>query len=111
MPIKIAFADNDMETLCRQHKKAVQKLGAESAKKLQRRLTELFAANHVAELVAGRPHPLKGNRDGQFSVDLHGGMRLVFKPTHKPPPLKPDGGLDWAQVTEITLLAAEDTHD
>jgi len=111
MPITIAFADDDLETLCKQQKKAVKKLGAESAKKLQRRLAELFAANHVAELVAGRPHPLKGSRDGQFSVDLHGGQRLIFKPSRKPPPLKPDGGLDWAQVTEITILAAEDYHD
>lgn len=109
--MKISFLDADIEGLCKQSKMATRKLGAASAKKLQRRLSELFAASAVAELVAGRPHPLEGNRAGQFSVDLHGGCRLVFKPTRQPPPTKPDGSIDWVQVDEITIMEAGDYHD
>ena len=90
---------------------ATRKLGAASAKKLQRRLSELFAVNVVADLVAGRPHPLEGDRMGQFSVDLQGACRLVFKPTRQPLPAKPDGSIDWAQVDEITIIEAVDYHD
>jgi hypothetical protein len=27
----------------------------------------------------GRPHPLNGNREGQFAIDLTGAVRLVFE--------------------------------
>jgi len=109
--MKISFHDTEIEALCKQSRLSVRKLGVESAKKLQRRLTELFAANVVSDLVAGRPHPLERDRAGQFSVDLHGGCRLVFKPMRQPPPAKPDGSIDWAQVDEITIIEAMDYHD
>ena len=109
--MKISFLDSEIEALCKQFKLATRKLGAESAKKLQRRLSELFAANVVADLVAGRPHPLERDRAGQYSVDLQGGCRLVFKPARQPPPAKPDGSIDWAQVDEITIIEAVDYHD
>ena len=109
--MKISFLDADIEALCRQSKLATRKLGAESAKKLQRRLNELFAASVVAELVAGRPHPLERDRAGQFSVDLHGGCRLIFKPAKQPPPIKANGSINWAQVDDITILEAGDYHD
>ena len=103
--------DDNVEKLCRQPKLAARTLGTESAKKLQRRLSELFAANTVADLVAGRPHPLKGDRAGQFALDLHGACRLVFQSTRHPPPLKLDGSIDWAQVDDITIVEAGDYHD
>lgn len=108
--MKISFLDPEIEGLCKQPKLAMRKLGAASAKKLQRRLSELFAANVVADLVAGRPHPLERGRTGQYAVDLHGGCRLVFKPTREPP-AKPEGSIDWAQVDEITIIETVDYHD
>lgn len=107
----ISYADADIETLCKVGKVATKKLGAESATKLQRRISELFAATVVLELAAGRPHPLKGERLGQYAVDLHGGHRLVFKPTRQPPPTKADGAIDWGQVRDITIIWAGDYHD
>lgn len=109
--MKISFLHADIEALCKQSKLATRKLGAESAKKLQRRQNELFAASTVAELVAGRPHPLEGDRAGQFSVDLHKGCRLILKSTQQPPPAKADGSIDWAQVDEITIIEVGDYHD
>jgi len=109
--MKISFANTKIEKLCRDSKTAVSTLGALSAKKLQLRLSQLFAAPSVAELAGGRPHPLKHKREGQFALDLHGGHRLIFSPTSKPPPLKEDGSIDWQQVADITIIAAEDYHD
>jgi proteic killer suppression protein len=109
--MNVSYEDEDVETLCKQSKVAVKTLGAESAKKLQRRLAELHAASVVSELAVGRPHPLEYDRAGQFAVDLHKGKRLVFKPTRNPPPLKADGSIDWSQVAEITIIEAGDYHD
>ena len=109
--METTFADESLEHICQQAKLAKKVLGAESAAKLQRRLNEMFNAENVGELVAGRPHPLAGNRNGHFALDLHGGKRIVFKPTLQPPPLKPDGSIDWKLVTKVTITELGDYHD
>ena len=109
--MEISFADKSVEALCAQTGLATKTLGAESANKLQRRIAELFNAENVSELVAGRPHPLQGARAGSFALDLHGGQRLLFKPPLQPPPTKKDGGIDWASVTKITITELGDYHD
>ena len=109
--MKIAYANSDIEAVCRYAKQAARRFGPESAKKLQRRLAELHAAHVVGELVAGRPHPLIHDRDGEFALDLHGGDRLIFKPTTEPLPRKPDGSIAWVQVTEVTIIEIGDYHD
>ena len=59
-----------------------------------------------------RCHELtQGERKGHLSVDLDHPYRLIFIPNHNPVPKKPDGGLDWKQVTAITILGIEDTHE
>jgi plasmid maintenance system killer protein len=57
-------------------------------------------------------HELKGKRKGQIAVKLDQGYRLVFEPANKPVPTKPDGGIEWAQVTAVRILKlAEDYHE
>jgi proteic killer suppression protein len=109
--MKITFIDTQMEALCKQSKLAVKALGPLSAKKLHARLTELFNANSVAELIVGAPHPLKGNRQGDFAVSLHGGDRLVFQADNKPVPVRSDGSIDWSAVTEVIIIEVGNYHD
>ncbi len=59
----------------------------------------------------GRCHELKGNRAGQLSIDLVHPYRLILVPSADPAPQGEDGGLDWDQVTAVTLVDIEDTHD
>ncbi|MEH2065392.1 MAG: killer suppression protein HigA [Nostoc sp.] len=75
------------------------------------RLAILGAASCVTELFAGRPHPLKGDRAGEFAVDLEGGKRLVFKPDNDPIPLTEDGSIDWSNVTAVCIVFIGDYHD
>ena len=109
--MEINSLNNDLRALCEQEKLAVRSLGKPCARKLRTRLADLMAAAHVRELVAGRPHPLSGDRQGQFALDLHGGVRLVFEPDHEPVPVLADGGIDWAQVTRIMIIFIGDYHD
>ena len=39
------------------------------------------------------------------------GWRLTFVPAHNPCPATPDGGIDWAQVTIVTIEYIGDYHD
>jgi proteic killer suppression protein len=109
--VKLSFKDKRIRQLCEQQAAAEKKLGAACARKLRTRLADLEAASRVTHLVAGNPHPLKGDRAGQFALDLAGGWRLVFAPDHDPCPARPDGSIDWFQVTAICIEYIGDYHD
>jgi proteic killer suppression protein len=87
------------------------------AKKIRLRLAELKAASCLYDFWPpktgnNRCHELtQGERKGQLSVDLDHPYRLIFVPNHDPVPTKPDGGLDWKQITSIIIIGIEDTHE
>lgn len=105
------FTDSDLKLVCEQQKLAVKQLGAFCARKLRTRLADISATSNVQELVSGRPHPLKGDRLGEFSLDLHGGVRLVFVPDHDPIPETKDGSTNWMKVTKVLIIYIGDYHD
>lgn len=107
----IEITDDDLRVICEQERAATRALGRPCARRLRTRLADLAAVVHVQELVAGRPHPLKGDRSGQFSLDLHGGVRLVFKPANNPIPKHDNGGIDWRCVTRVRIIFIGDYHD
>lgn len=109
--VDIEFRSKKIRVLCEKHAVAEKKLGTACARKLLLRLQQLEAAARVSDLVAGNPHPLKGDRDGQFALDLAGGWRLVFAPADDPCPTRPDGGIDWARVTVVSIEYIGDYHD
>ena len=74
-------------------------------------MSDLEAAACVTELHAGRPHPLTGDRRGQFALDLAGGHRLVFSAVLEPSPLHDDRDIDWSRVTAIRIEYIGDYHD
>lgn len=107
----VRYKDKKIRDLCEKRAVAEKKLGAASARKLGVRLLALEAAACVTDLVAGNPHPLKGDRLGQYALELAGGWRLVFAPVHDPCPTHLDGGIDWSQVTIISIEFIGDYHD
>lgn len=109
--MKINFKDKKLREICEKQALAEKKLGAACARKLRSRLGDLDAAERVTDLVAGNPHPLKGDRQGQFALELAGGWRLVFSPDHLPCPIRLDGGIDWSQVTIVCIEYIGDYHD
>ena len=77
------------------------------------RLAVLRAAPNLAAVPTTPPdraHPLKGDREGQFAVDLVHPQRLVFEPNHEPIPRSEDGGIDVEQVTAIVIVDVTDYH-
>ena len=109
--MKFNFKDKKIRELCEKRAVADKKLGADCARKLRARLDDLDAVSRVTELTAGNPHPLKGDRLGQFALDLTGGWRLVFAPDHDPCPVRDDLSIDWTQVTIIIIEYIGDYHD
>jgi len=111
--MEILFKSSRIQKACNSDRESVRAWGPLNARKLRQRLAELHAAETMEEmrkLPAARCHPLKGNRAGQFAVDLVHPFRLVFEPADNPIPKKDDGGVDLEKITAITILSVEDYH-
>jgi len=109
--VVLLFADEKLRQLCNVERVAKRQLGEKNAQKLRSRLADLDAATRVTDLMAGRPHPLKRDRLGQFALDLDAGCRLVFEPANDPVPLRHDGSTDWSRVTSVRIVYIGDYHD
>ena len=112
----IQFKNKKLEKELNEGRKLEKTHGCLQAKKIKIRLTALRAASGLYDFWPPkrgpeRCHELTGERKGQLSVDLDHPYRLIFVPNHYPVPLKPDGGLDWKQITEIKIIGIEDTHE
>ena len=59
----------------------------------------------------GHVEELTGDRVGQLSLRLAGGLRLLFEVADDPIPRKSDGGLDWRVVRSVRVMGVEDYHD
>jgi plasmid maintenance system killer protein len=111
--MEINFVSRKLQKACNSEKEMRAKFGKPLAERLQQRLTELKAAEtleDVSRLPPARCHELSQDREGQLAVVLVQPQRLIFEPDHNPVPRKPDGGLDWTQVTRIRVIEITDYH-
>lgn len=111
----ITFATKSLQKQLNEEKAMIKAHGPLRAKKLKIVMAQLRAAPNLGIFAPPmspphRCHELTGNRKGQLTVDLDHPYRLVFSPNHDPLPQRPEGGLDWRQVTMIEIKEIEDTH-
>ena len=109
--MEVAFANRNLQEICEDQREAKRQLGQASARKLRSRLADIMAASRLGDIPAGRPHPLRGSRAGQFAVSLSGGDRLVFEANDDPAPTTHDGATDWKHVASIRIVFIGDYHD
>lgn len=112
--LEIVFATRKLQRDCEDQKESIRKYGSLRAKLMRRRLDDLRAAEALVDIRAlpqTRCHELKGNRAGQFSVDLDHPYRLLFEVADNPIPVGSTGGIDWTCVRSIRILGVEDTHE
>jgi len=111
--MEIRFTSRKLAKLCSDDKAAAREWGLPNARKLAVRLAQLRACESLADMGVwpdARCHPLKGNRRGEFAVNLQGTWRLVFTPDDDPPALRAAGGLDPSQVRTVRILDVVDYH-
>lgn len=111
--MKLTFKSRKLEATCNSEKESTRAWGKQRAAAVRRRLAQLDAAPHlgmVETVPPARLHPLKGNRKGQWAVDVVHPFRLIFEICDDPLPLLDDGGVDKSRVTEIRILEVEDYH-
>lgn len=109
----IDFKTSRLQKLFNSKKALVREYGEKDAKRIALRMAVLDAATNLAAVPTSKPercHPLKGDRQGEFAVDLIHPRRLVFCPNQDPIPRKEDGGIDLFRITAVKILGVEDYH-
>lgn len=109
--MEVDYEDPHFQALLGDERALRKAHGADTVKRLAVRLTSMRESGSLAELHRhpGRTHALSGDRAGRFAMDLPNGRRLEFRPT-PPAPTKPDGGIDLARVTRITVIEISDHY-
>lgn len=110
--MKICFVNRKLEKIFNSHSELVKSYGSEQASKIKMRLKVLEAAANLAEVPTQKPdrcHPLKGDKKGQFAVDLKNPFRLIFIPSENISPAVNEG-IDTSKVTTIIIIGVEDYH-
>lgn len=80
--MEIAYKNKSLEKICTDASAAVKKYGVEMAARIRMRIGEIMMADNVEQMIfyrVGRCHMLKGDRDGEYAVDLTHPYRLVFR--------------------------------
>ncbi len=111
--VEITFRTRKLARTFNSQRELQRAYGRRMAQRIMSRLAVLNSARTLADVPSTRPercHPLRGEREGQYAVDLVHPQRLVFKPNHEPVPRKDDGGVDLEKITSIIIIEVVDYH-
>lgn len=112
----IDFRTNKLRNKFSEDSQLKKHYGTECSKLIKYRLAELRAAEDLTYFWPpnkrlGRCHRIsKGLTYHRMSLNLKDPYILIFKPNHDPYPLRDEGGLDWSQITAITILDVKNTR-
>lgn len=102
----IKYGNQHLDNICNDERVANRVIGKFSAKKLKRIMTYLDGAINFVQIKADSMygfHGLKGDRYGQYSMDLNGGARITFYFLNEPDTIViEDNTATTVQVAEIT---------
>lgn len=110
----ILFRTTKLAKECNEFRLLQKVHGERRARLIRRRLDDLRAASNlmdISHLPPPRMHQLKGERQGQISLDLDHPYRLLIAVANKPVPKKDNGSVNLSRVTAVTILGVEDTHE
>jgi plasmid maintenance system killer protein len=94
--MELRYASRALERICTDERRMVRELGAQVARALRLRVTELRRVREFPDLLAGtgRWEPLTADRSGQWSARLTANYRLIVAEERD--------GVAIALVVEIT---------
>lgn len=79
--MQISYKNKKIEKICTDTSYARKKYGLDMAIKIHQRVNEIKASDNVENMIKyriGRCHELKGDRSGDYAVDLVQPYRLTF---------------------------------
>lgn len=95
--MELAFRTRKLRTLCQEHDEAVRMMGEPAADVLRTRIADLRAVTYLADLPAGRPDVVDGDRP-HLRFELRAGWSLLMAVGHQKVPRTDEGDLDQTRV-------------
>jgi plasmid maintenance system killer protein len=111
--VEVGFDSRRLQELFNDPAKLRRRFGAERARKIALRLSQIAAAADLGDLCRvpqARCHQLTADRSERFSLDLDGPYRLLIEVGDDPIPRLDDGGIDRDQVHRVYVMEVTDTH-
>jgi plasmid maintenance system killer protein len=110
--VKIGYKNNRLrKQLCSATE--IKKTFGVNADRVSRRLIQIEAAPNLEvlqQIPAANCHALKGNRAGEWAVDISANHRMIFIIDHDPVPENDDGSVNTILVTAICIIETTDYH-
>ena len=109
--MEVRFATSQLQKTMSSSSALSRRYGDIGARRIRIRLSQLEAADSLADLrlLPGRWHELTGDRSGHVAADVHQPFRMILRPA-EPVPRTNDGGLDWARITAVIITEIADYH-
>ncbi len=107
----IYFINKRQEKLFNSEKSLTKKFGRRNARIIQQRLLDLNGVSNLSEmrLLPGRCHRLKGDREGQFALDLEHPKRLIFEPFFEND--ESSKNVELVEIKAVVIIGVIDYHD
>jgi proteic killer suppression protein len=110
--VEIRYKSNKLEKML-SSAVAIKKNFGTNARRVAQRMEDITSSPNLQVLCTipqANCHPLGGDRDDQWAVDISANHRLIFKIDQDPIPLKDDGSVNRIEVTEIQIIAAQEDY-
>ena len=111
--MRISYKTRKLEKQFSSAKEISKNFGV-NAKRVSQRKAELESADNLEILMqipAANCHPLKGDRDGEWALDVSKNHRIIFEIDHDPIPTKETGSIDAVKITDVIIINVnEDYH-
>lgn len=104
LTLYISFQTKELRELCEFAKVAQDKLGELLARKLRSRLSDVLAAERVADLPLGNPRVECKNATEYLIINLDKNVSMWFVCGHTNPPINDNGSINWATVIRVKLM-------
>ena len=104
LPLIVAFDSQELRSICEYNDIAIEKLGEHVADLLHHRLSDIFAAETVADLLVGNPQKIGEHPYLNYVVTISNSIKMEFCSNVTKKSYLENGELDWSKVTRIKLL-------
>lgn len=106
--MEVSFETVELRDLCEDESLAAEKLGSEIAESLKHRLSDLFAADSIHDVLVGRPALGTFNGRECLRIELAGTCYMTMVPNHSSPRVDANGATNWDLVRRLMLVSLGD---
>lgn len=93
--------------MCESEAKAIGILGVSAADALKNRLSDIRAADHIQDVLAGHPRNCRSGTNEYYQLDLADQYVLTISANHAEPRTSVNGNTDWLRVRRVKVVKVE----